>query len=133
MKKLLLLSLVCTAFPAFAQNYAEVVSRQPRYVVVNQQQCRQVAVQRSATDGNTAGALFGTIAGAAIGNQIGGGNGKTIATAAGAVLGHQLGKGESQPGRIEYQQVCDIVPQHVQQGETVTFRYNGVTFTQTFD
>jgi uncharacterized protein YcfJ len=102
-------------------------------VTVNEQRCEQVAVQRPATSGDTAGGVFGAIAGAAIGNQIGGGSGRDIATAAGAVIGSQIGRGQPQPGGIEYQNVCRVVPVSVQRGETVTFRYRGRVFTQTFE
>lgn len=118
---------------AFAQNYAEVVSVKPNMVTVNEQRCEQVAVQRPATSGDTAGGIFGAIAGAAIGNQIGGGSGKDIATAAGAVIGSQIGRGQPQAGGIEYQNVCRMVPMSVQRGETVTFRYRGRIFTQSFE
>jgi uncharacterized protein YcfJ len=110
-----------------------VVSVQPRLVTVYQQQCQQVAVQRPAASGNQAGGVLGALAGAAIGNQIGGGSGRDIATAAGAVIGYQVGRGESQPGAVEYQTVCNQVPVTVQRGETVTFSYKGRRFTQNFE
>jgi uncharacterized protein YcfJ len=110
-----------------------VVNVQPRLVTVYQQQCQQIMVQRPATSGNDAGGVFGAIAGAAIGNQIGGGSGRDIATAAGAVIGYQMGRGEPQPGSVGYQTVCNQVPVTVQRGETVTFVYRGRRFTQTFE
>lgn len=109
-----------------------VVNVQPRMVTVQEQQCQQVAVQRPANNGNTAGGVLGALAGAALGNQIGGGSGKDIATAAGAVIGYQVGRGEPQSGGIEYRTVCTSVPVTVQRGETVTFNYKGRIFTQTF-
>ena len=123
--------LVCNT--AMAQNFAEVINVQPNMVTVNEQRCEQVAVQRPATSGNTAGGVFGAIAGAAIGNQIGGGSGRDIATAAGAVIGSQIGRGQPQPGGFEYQNVCRVVPMTVQRGETVTFRYRGRVFSQSFE
>jgi uncharacterized protein YcfJ len=123
--------LVCNT--AMAQNFAEVINVQPNMVTVNEQRCEQVAVQRPATSGDTAGGVLGAIAGAAIGNQIGGGSGRDIATAAGAVIGSQIGRGQPQAGGIEYQNVCRVVPMTVQRGETVTFRYRGRTFSQSFD
>jgi uncharacterized protein YcfJ len=131
-KKLIVLSLLVPAMAA-AQSFAEVVRVEPRMVTTQEQQCQQVAVQRPATSGNTAGGVLGAIAGAAIGNQVGGGSGRDIATAAGAVIGHQVGRGEAQPGGVEYRTVCEIRPVTVQRGETVTFRYNGRIFTQTFE
>lgn len=120
---------------ASAQSYSsvEIVRVEPRMVTVYQQQCREVAVQTAPTQGNAAGGVLGALAGAAIGNQIGGGSGRDIATAAGAVLGYQVGRGESQPGGIVYRTVCESVPVTQQRGETVTFRYRGRVFSQTFD
>lgn len=134
MKKCFVMSGVfLCALSAQAQQFAEVVSVQPRMVTTNEQVCEQVAVQKQATSGNVAGGILGAIAGAAIGNQVGGGSGRDIATAAGAVIGHQIGRGEPQPSSVEYQNICRIVPVTVQRGEQVTFRYKGRIFTQTFD
>jgi uncharacterized protein YcfJ len=132
MKKLfLLLAFVSTS--VFAQQYAEVIRIEPRMVVLQEQICHQVQVQRPATQGNAAGGVLGAIAGAALGNQVGGGSGRDIATAAGAVIGYQVGKGESQPGGVEYRTHCEIRPVQVQRGEIVTFRYKNRVFTQTFE
>lgn len=130
MKKLVLLMSVFSG-TVFAQD-VYVVNVQPRMVTMYQQQCQQVAVQR-APSGNSSGGVLGAIAGAALGNQIGGGSGKDIATAAGAVIGYQIGRGPDQPGGVEYQTVCSNVPVTVQRGEIVTFVYKGRRFTQTFE
>jgi len=111
----------------------EIVRVEPRMITTYQQQCREVAVQTPATSGNTAGGVLGAIAGAAIGNQIGGGSGRDIATVVGGVMGYQAGRGESQPGGVSYRTVCESVPVLTQRGETVTFRYRGRLFSQTFD
>ena len=119
-----------------AQSHAQdvyVVSAQPRLVTVYQQQCQQILVQRPASSGNNAGGVRGAIAGAALGNQVGGGSGKDIATVVGGVVGYQLGRGDAQPGGTEYQTVCNQIPVTVQRGETVTFSYRGRRFTQVFD
>lgn len=131
MKKVLF-GLMVVASVAQAQE-VYVVNVQPRLVTVYQQQCQQVMVQRPATSGNDAGGVFGAIAGAAIGNQIGGGSGRDIATAAGAVIGYQMGRGEPQASSIGYRTVCNQVPVTVQQGEIVTFEYRGRRFTQVFN
>lgn len=131
MKKVLF-GLMFVASVAQAQE-VYVVNVQPRLVTVYQQQCQQVMVQRPATSGNDAGGVFGAIAGAAIGNQIGGGSGRDIATAAGAVIGYQMGRSEPQSSSVGYQTVCNQVPVTVQRGETVTFVYRGRRFTQTFE
>jgi uncharacterized protein YcfJ len=133
----ILLALFAAAPTAMAQynNFGtvEIVRVEPRMITTYQQQCREVAVQTPATSGNTAGGVLGAIAGAAIGNQIGGGSGRDIATVVGGVVGYQAGRGESQPGGISYRTVCESVPVMTQRGETVTFRYRGRLFSQTFD
>lgn len=111
----------------------EIVRVEPRMVTAYQQQCREVAVQTAPSQSNTAGGVLGALAGAAIGNQIGGGSGRDIATAAGAVIGYQVGRGDQQPGGVSYRTVCESVPVTVQRGETVTFRYRGRLFSQTFE
>lgn len=119
--------------PAHAQQYAEVIRIEPRMFVTNEQQCRQIAVHRPATHGNDVGGVLGALAGAALGNQIGGGSGRDIATAAGAVIGYQAGRGEPQSAGTDYRTVCELHPVTRQRGETVTFRYQGRTFTQVFE
>ena len=128
---LILLALVPTV--ALAQQYAEVVRVEPRLVTTHEQQCQQIAVQRPATQGNAAGGVLGALAGAAIGNQIGGGSGRDIATAAGAVIGYQAGRGDPQPAGVEYRTVCEFRPVTQQRGETVTFSYRGRIFSQVFE
>ena len=124
--------LLAVALPAKAE-VARVINVQPKYVTYTEEQCRYVYVEKPATSENSAGGVLGAIAGAAIGNQIGGGSGKDIATVVGGVLGYQAGKGDSQPGGVEQRRVCEAVPVRVRQGEIVTFRYKGITFTHTFD
>jgi uncharacterized protein YcfJ len=116
-----------------AQQYAQVVRVEPRLVTTHEQQCQQIAVPRPATQGNAAGGVLGALAGAAIGNQIGGGSGRDIATAAGAVIGYQAGRGDPQPAGVEYRTVCELRPVTQQRGETVTFSYRGRIFTQVFE
>ena len=130
---LLLVATTATWAQHSAYSAVEIVRVEPRTVTTYQQQCREVAVQTSPTQGNAAGGVLGALAGAALGNQIGGGSGRDIATAAGAVIGYQVGRGEPQPGGVAYRTVCDSVPVTVQRGETVTFRYRGRLFSQTFD
>lgn len=109
------------------QDYATVVSRQPRFATTYQQVCTQVPVERRSQGGGAVGAILG----AAIGNQIGGGSGRDIATAAGAVIGGQMG-GQNDGTTIEMQTRCSQQPQQVVVGEFVTFEYRGRRFTQTF-
>jgi len=137
MKRLAILAFLTVSTAAWAQHNmyptVEVVRVEPRMVTTYQQQCREVAVQTAPTHGNTAGGVLGALAGAALGNQVGGGSGRDIATAAGAVIGYQVGRGDPQPGGVTYRTVCDNVPVTVQRGETVTFRYRGRLFSQTFE
>lgn len=113
---------------SFNHDVAIVVSKQPRYTTVYQQVCTQVPVERRSQGGS----VFGAIAGAAIGNQIGGGSGRDIATAAGAVIGSQLGA-QSDSSVIDMQTRCSQQPMQVQSGEVVTFEYRGRRFTQIFN
>jgi uncharacterized protein YcfJ len=135
LKKLVSVTLLLLSSTAMAQNYhsVEIVRVEPRMVTTYQQQCREVAVQTAPTQGNSAGGVLGALAGAALGNQVGGGSGRDIATAAGAVIGYQIGRGEPTPGGVAYRTVCESVPVTTQRGETVTFRYRGRLFSQTFD
>lgn len=138
MKRFAILAILLVATgSALAQHYGhstvEIVRVEPRMVTTYQQQCREVAVQTAPTQGNNAGGVLGALAGAALGNQIGGGSGRDIATAAGAVIGYQVGRGDPQPGGVAYRTVCESVPVTMQRGETVTFRYRGRLFSQTFD
>lgn len=67
----------------------EEVLKTPREV------CEQVSVTTQAPvkdDHQIAGTAGGAVVGGALGNQIGGGSGKTLATAAGAVIGGAVGK-----------------------------------------
>jgi len=107
-----------------------VVSTQPRFVTVQQQQCRQVNV----TENNSGvGTVLGAVAGGVIGRQIGGGVGRDVATVLGTGIGASVGQriGQDQQQTVS-RQVCDMVPVTIQQGETVTFNYRGRVFTQVF-
>ena len=131
MKKLLILLSIVGCSISYAQNYGQdvaiVVAKQPRYNTIYQQVCTQYPVERKSQGGS----VLGAIAGAAIGNQIGGGSGRDIATAAGAVIGSQLG-GQSDGSVVEMQTRCSQQPMQVQAGEVVTFEYRGRRFTQVF-
>ena len=112
----------------YNQDAAIVVSKQPRYTTSYQQTCTQVPVERRSQGGS----VLGAIAGAAIGNQIGGGSGRDIATAAGAVIGSQLG-GQNDNTIVDMQTRCSQQPTSVVVGEIVTFEYRGRRFTQIFN
>lgn len=131
--KYLIAAMVFVPVTAFAQQWAEVIRIEPRMVTTQQQQCQEVLVQVPASSGNAAGGVLGAIAGAAIGNQIGSGSGKDIATVVGGVVGYQVGRGDPTAPTTERRVQCTFVPVTVQQGETVTFRYQGKVFTHTFN
>ncbi len=114
-----------------APDAARVVSVQPRYITVQQQQCQQVQVRE---DNSGVGTVIGAVAGGIIGNQVGGGSGKTAATIAGTVVGGAVGNriGSDQANTVTRQE-CRNVPVQVQQGRIVTFDYQGNVFTVTFE
>jgi uncharacterized protein YcfJ len=120
-----------------------VVSKQPIYS--NQTvktgtvtQCREVFVQQpqggvfdgtgEALKGN-GDALIGSIIGGVIGNQFGGGNGKTAMTVLGVIVGGNMANGTSKKGETIRQTVCDEVPQYSTKttivGWNVSYQYDG--------
>lgn len=130
MKKLLVASLVVSSFGALAQEQGRVISSTPvvQQVAVQRQVCSQQAVPvERQTSGM--GGLFGSIAGAAIGSQIGSGDGRIAATLIGAVGGALLGNHAEGGGSYAAQpsQVC--APQTSYENRTVgynvTYEYNG--------
>ena len=77
--------LLCAGAPLHAQNS----SAKPRTRTV----CENVTVQDQPKDQHQiAGMAIGAVAGGVLGNQVGGGKGKTLATVAGAVGGGYAGK-----------------------------------------
>lgn len=108
-----------------------VVSVQPRYSTVYQQQCQITSV----TENNSGvGTLIGAVAGGIIGNQVGGGTGKDIATVIGAGVGASVGNRIGQDQVTSSQrQICKQVPVTMHSGDLVTFNYRGRVFTQVFN
>jgi outer membrane lipoprotein SlyB len=131
MKKIItiLTSLIC--FGALAQDVATVLSHQPRIVTVQQQQC---GVQEVVRDNRGQDSTIGALAGAAIGSTVGGNNRDRLAGGVvGALIGGAIGNNVGQESsRVEQRQVCRFVPVQIQQGEWVTFTYQGRTFVQEF-
>ncbi len=109
MKKLKFTSLVCTALIAStlvtgcaqdisSNTYSAASVGEAAYtyrgVITN---VRVVTVKHSETlEGNQTGMLLGAVAGGFLGNQVGGGKGRTAATVGGAVLGAAAGAGAEQ-------------------------------------
>jgi uncharacterized protein YcfJ len=130
MKKFLATALLLPGL-VLAQQSAEVVSVQPRMVTVQQQQCQEVIVR---SDNSGVGTVIGGVTGGIVGNQVGGGSGKDAATIAGVIIGGMVGNriGQDQ-ATYQTRQQCTTVPVTLQQGEIVTFRYRGRTFSQVFE
>jgi uncharacterized protein YcfJ len=131
MKRILTATILATVAGLSAAQEVYVVSVQPRYSTVYQQQCQQVQVRE---DNSGVGSVIGLIAGGIIGNQVGGGTGRDIATVIGAGVGASVGNriGQDQAATSQ-RQVCQQVPATVQTGEVVTFNYRGRVFTQVFN
>ena len=109
----------------------QVVQVTPRFVTVQQQQCYTQDVTVGGGQGNSG---IGAVAGGLLGSTLGSNRNDQLAgTVIGAIVGGMVGNeyGRS-PSHIEQRQVCRMVPQQVQQGETVTFSYRGRIFTQSF-
>jgi len=108
-----------------------VVNVTPRFVTTHQQQCYSQDVTVGGSQGNSG---IGAVAGGLLGSTLGSNSNDQLAgTVIGAIVGGMVGNeyGRS-PSRVEQRQVCRMVPQQVQQGETVTFSYRGQIFTQSF-
>lgn len=112
----------------FAQD-VQVVSISPRMNTIQQKKCENVIVQSHHThqDNSMTGIIIGSVAGGIIGNQVGGGNGKTAATALGAVVGAMTGNTlGGQSGRTpQTQQVCSYVATQVYSGKTLIISFEG--------
>lgn len=78
--------------PAYAEVIA--VDAVTETVKIPREECREIAVQARAPvqdEHRVAGTALGAIAGGLLGNQVGGGSGKTLATVAGAAAGGYAG------------------------------------------
>lgn len=145
MKKTLALIAVAAAACAHAETFidnARVRAAQPQYesVAVPRQECSSQYVNevRRTDSRNYGGAIVGGIAGALLGNQVGGGHGREAATAVGAVVGAMTGDNLANRDRqAQYVEVprevtsCRTV-QDVQQrltGYRVEYEYRGQVYT----
>ena len=118
--------------PVQSNDVAQVISRQPNYVTVQQRQCEQREVVSQG--GGAGGGLLGAVAGGLIGSTLGRNSrdsnaGAAVGMVGGALLGNELSKS---PPQAELAEVCRMVPVTVQQGETVTFSYQGRVFKHSF-
>lgn len=99
--------------------------------VQNQQVCDMVYDQAQQGGAVNSGSVIGGIAGALLGSQAGGGNGKLALTALGAVTGAMTGDRIVQQQRINQpQQVCRVVQRVEQQVSSyrVTYQYQQETY-----
>jgi uncharacterized protein YcfJ len=119
-----------TAPVAFAQEVGRVISSTPvlSQVAVPRQVCsqQQVQVQGQKSGG---GALMGAVAGGAIGNSLGGGEGRAIATLIGLVGGAMLGDRVEGGGQTQTQNVQSCTTQTFYENRTtaynVVYEFNG--------
>ncbi|MBE7942045.1 MULTISPECIES: glycine zipper 2TM domain-containing protein [Ramlibacter] len=134
-KTLLIPALAVLALGAQAETYfdqARVRSAEPQYesVTVPRQQCstqvvNQVQQVNSGGERNYGGAVLGGVAGALIGNQVGGGHGREAATALGAVVGAFTGDNLANQNRSGPQYV--ETPREVRTCQTVNEVQNRIT------
>jgi uncharacterized protein YcfJ len=151
MKKLLIVLGSFVSTMVMAQGYgvqepnggygvARVVNVEPQYTIVNQpkQVCHNEIIQQSNpgyVQQDHGGAVLGGVAGALLGSQVGGGNGRLAATALGAVGGMLAGNSMDSQGAtvtqpsVTQQQVQRCVTENQQtqvlNGYKVTYEYNG--------
>jgi len=131
--RILALGALCaTLGSAWATEYGAVVSSTPvmQSVPVPQRVCNdQEVVYQQQPSG--AGALFGAIAGAALGNAIGGGGGRVAATGIGLVAGSAIGnqvEANGLPPTTSTVQRCRTVTRYENRlvGYDVVYDYQGV-------
>src|SRR5215204_4708543 len=127
--------LLGAAAPAFAVEYAHVVSATPvtDSVAAPRQECADTAqtVQQPPTG---AGALIGAIAGGVVGNQFGHGFGRAAATGLGAVAGSAIGnnvEANANPPTTVPVRRCHNVNAYESRvvGYDVVYEYNGQRYT----
>ena len=128
------------------EDFGRVVRVQPRIEQVREprQECRTEYVQAPAQQyqqpRSAGGAIVGGLAGALLGNQIGGGTGRTAATAVGAIAGAVMGdrvdndgRAVNQPQQLQEQAVrqCRTVESYESRtnGYEVTYDYRGRNYT----
>lgn len=114
--------------------FAEVLSADPVYLVVPAPPREECYEERVAGD-DTGGTLLGAVVGGALGNQVGGGDGRRAATIAGAVIGGAVGNNLS--NRDQPQTRCRIIEGEPERREVVgydvQYRYRGEIFVSRLD
>lgn len=119
---------------ASAQELGKVISSMPviQQIPVTRQVCsqEQVTVQQNKSG---AGAAMGAIAGGLLGNQLGGGSGKTAATALGIFGGAILGNNIEGAPAPQNQAIQNCTTQNIFEnrimGYNITYEFNGKQYT----
>lgn len=131
--------LCCCALPPVGavdfDDYARVINVAPQVEQINRprQECRTEQMDRQSR--NTGGSIIGGVAGAILGNQVGGGNGRIAATAAGAITGAIVGdrmeNGDSPTTYGQSSRHCRTVDhwESRNNGYAVTYDYHGHRYT----
>lgn len=133
--------LLITAFAANAgsfEDYARVISVQERYSSTGQrrQVCNNSGSSNQESSSNFGvGTAVGAVAGGLLGAQVGKGNGRTAAAAVGAVTGALVGNHVSSNNNSNPSgsQNCYMTDGDTRiSGYSVTYEYNGRSFTDVF-
>ncbi|MFC3109477.1 glycine zipper 2TM domain-containing protein [Undibacterium arcticum] len=128
-----------SSFAASFDDIARVINvtpNQERYVQ-QQQVCDSANIPVSyqgSSDRSAGGSIIGGVAGALLGNQIGGGNGRTVATAVGAIAGAMTGdrldnRGNGYHGEPSRSCHWENNVTSRMNGYVVTYDYNGHSYT----
>ena len=132
---------------AISFGFADVLRSDPIYETVQEARprevCSDVSTERNRRYDNTnAGTVIGALVGAALGNQVGGGDGRRAATVAGAVVGGAVGRevdASNNPQGTErsVHSECRVVDQYVERKEVVgydvQYRYRGEVYSSRLD
>ncbi len=132
---------------AISFGFADVLRSDPIYETVQEARprevCSDVSTERNRRYDNTnAGTVIGALVGAALGNQVGGGDGRRAATVAGAVVGGAVGRevdASNNPQGTErtVRSECRVVDQYVERKEVVgydvQYRYRGEVYSSRLD
>jgi len=133
-KSLVVMAAMAVVGIVHADDFARVVASTPvmEQVAVPRQVCQQQEVQAPASKSGL-GAILGGVAGAALGNQVGRGGGRTVATAVGAIGGAVLGNNieGTGPGQVQTVQNChtETTYENRIKGYDVRYDYAGREYT----
>ena len=132
---------------AISFGFADVLRSDPIYETVQEARptevCADVSTEHNRRYDNTnAGTVIGALVGAALGNQVGGGDGRRAATVAGAVVGGAVGRevdASNNPQGTErsVRSECRVVDQYVERKEVVgydvQYRFRGEVYSSRMD